>query len=356
MAKKVAKKVAKKAAKTAVTIELPCIDFQQGSQPLVFFHIKAKALWEIVSINQKIEDKDEGYQRSLSGSRVKAIAKYVDGNNTLPQSLLVSFDDGEIIKRDGKTFLKILKSKTAGWVIDGQHRLAGAYNATKDIDLPVLAFVGLSIQKQIQLFVTINQEAKGVPSSLYLDLLKNLPYKSPAEIGKESAANIGVELKKDEESPFYAKIVITTSPKRGEISLTNFVRKITPLILPGKGILQVYNQVEQRGIISNYYKGLRNVFSKEYNRVDSIFFQTLGFGALINALPTFFAICFREHKGFRVEDVTAVFKKIDYFDFSSWHSKGSGSGAEIESGMDLSSELNSMFEIGTGDDRKTIRL
>jgi len=348
--------MAKKIIKRYTNIDLPCVTFKQGALQLVFFHIKAKTLWDIVSISQKIEDKDEGYQRSLSGSRVKSIAKYVDGNNTLPQSLLVSFDSGEIIKKAGKQYLRVKKKKDAGWLIDGQHRLAGAYTATKDIEVPVLAFIGLSIQKQIQLFVTINQEAKGVPSSLYLDLLKNIPLKTSAEIGKESAANIGTELKKDEDSPFYARIVITTSPKRGEISLTNFVRKITPLILPGKGILQIYNQVEQRGIIANYYKGLRNIFPKEYNKSDSIFFQTLGFGALINALPTFFSICYRDYKGFRVEDVTNVFKKIDYFDFSNWRSIGTGSAAEIDAGNDLSSELNSMFEIGTGTEKKTIRL
>jgi len=342
--------------KKNVKIEFSCCEFTQGDEKLVFFHVKAKVLWDIISINRKIEDKDEGYQRALSGSRVRAISKYIDDKNPIPQSLLVSFDEGEVVSKDGKKFLCLNKSKDTGWVIDGQHRLAGAFNSKVDIELPVIAFIGLSIQKQIQLFITINQEAKGVPSSLYSDLLKNLPFKSPAEIGKESAANIAIELKKDEDSPFYAKIVITTSPKRGQISLTNFVRKITPLILPGKGILQVYNQIEQRGIISNYYKGLRLVFPKEFNRMDSIFFQTLGFGALMNSLPAFFSICLREHKGFTVEDVVEVFKKIDYFDFSTWHTKGSGSGAEIEAGNDLNSELVSMFEIGQTGERKTIRL
>ncbi len=345
-----------KRKKVVAKIDFPCIEFTQGSQNIIFFHARAKLLWNFVSINQKVEDKDEGYQRSLSGSRVKSIAKYIDGNNPLPQTLLISFDKAEIVTKSGNKFIRIPNLSNSGWVIDGQHRLSGAYNAKKEIDLPVLAFIGLDIQKQIQLFVTINQEAKGVPSSLYLDLLKNLPNKSPSEIAKESAANIGIELKKDEESPFYAKIVITTSPKKGEISLTNFVRKITPLILPGRGTLQIYNQVEQRGIFSNYFKGLRNVFSSEYNKADSIFFQTLGFGALMNALPTFFLICYREHKGFRVEDVTAVFKKIDYFDFSSWRSIGSGNAAELQAGNDLVAELNTIFEIGTGDNKKSIRL
>lgn len=336
-------------------LKLPCIEFKQNSTKLFFFIGNAKEMWSILKINRRIEDKDEGYQRTLSGSRVKSIAKYIEAGNTLPQSLLVSIDKGEILRKGKEIFLKIPKVSDAGWVIDGQHRLAGAHNAKVDFNLPFLAFIGLEVEEQVRLFVTINQEAKGVPSSLYLDLLKNLPNKKPLEIAKERAADIGTQIKKDEESPFYGRIVVTTSPKKGEISLTNFVRKVMPLIQPGKGILHVYNEIEQRGIFTNYFKGLKNVFPKEFNRNDSIFFQTLGFGALLNSLPTFFSVCYREYKGFTADDATKIFKKIEYFDFASWRAKGTGSSAEIEAGNDLITELNSMFEIGV-EGAKTLRI
>lgn len=333
-------------AKKSAFIEIPAVKFKQGSHSMYFFHAEAKKMWKIFAINKKIEDKDEGYQRTLSQSRVKAISKYVDAGNPITQSLLIALDSASMIVKGGKTFLKIKNTAKSGWVIDGQHRFAGANLASTNIELPFIGFIGLSLQKQIQLFITINQEAKGVPSSLYLDLLKNLPNKTAQEAIKERTADIATELKKDEESPLYNKIVITTAPKKGEISLTNFVRKITPLIQPGKGILAAFTETEQRSVINNFFKALKNVFPKEFNRQDSIFFQTLGFGGLINALPTFFSICFREYAGFYVADATKVFKKIDYFDFSSWHSKGTGSAAEIEVGNDLSTELTAMFEIG----------
>lgn len=343
-----------KSIKKVGNLEFQCMEFKQGNSLMYFFSADAKTMWKVISINRKIEDKNEGYQRTLSQSRVKAIAKYIDSGNSIPQSLLITLDEAKIVTKNNQTFINFNNTSDAGWVIDGQHRFAGAYNATKNINLPFIAFVGLEIQEQIQLFVTINQEAKGVPSSLYLDLLKNLPNKTIQEVAKERSADIGSELKRDEASPFYGRIVITTSPKKGEISLTNFVRKITPLIQPGKGLLSVYTEVEQRGIISNYFKGLKNIFSKEFNRRDTIFFQTLGFGALINALPTFFSICYREHKGFTAEDATKIFKKIDYLDFTTWHKKGTGSAAEIEAGNDLITELNSMFEIG--ENVKSIRI
>jgi DGQHR domain-containing protein len=352
------KKAAKKAKKKAVLkkstatrrqgapLEFPCTEFTQNGRRLIFFSADAKAMWDVLSINRKIEDKDEGYQRALSQSRVGSISRYIDQGNMIPQSLLITLDNADVIEKHGSSFLRIPNIQDAGWVIDGQHRFAGASHAKTSIALPFIAFLDLALIDQIQLFITINKEAKGVPSSLYLDLLRVLPrqYKSDAEISKERAADIGTTLKQEEDSPFYAKIVSTTAPKQGEISLTNFVRKVTPLIQPGKGLLSAFTGVEQRSIINNYYIAVKNIFSKEYKKSDSIFFQTLGFGGLMNALPAFFSYTLREYNGFTVADISKTLKKIDYFDFDTWHSKGSGNSAEIEAGNDLMTELATVTE------------
>ena len=330
-------------------IKFPCIVFKQGNYDLVFFSAKASVLWDILEINRRIEDKDEGYQRALSPSRVKSIARYIDANNPLPISILVSFDEAKLNK--DKNELIVPNKNDAGWVIDGQHRLAGSHIAKHDIVIPVIAFTGLDIEGQIQEFVTINREAKGVPTSLYYDLLKYLPTKKPSEIAKERSADIATELKKDENSPFFNKIVITTAPRRGQLSLTNFVRKFTPLILDGKGIFHIFTAFEQNAIINNYYISLRNVFPKQFNRLDSIFFQTLGFGALMNALPKFFSICLRDNKGFTAADATKIFNEINHFNFDDWYKKGTGSAAEIEAGNDLQTELSDAFEIVSDKDR-----
>lgn len=323
-------------------VEFPCMVFEQGECQLVFFVAKSSLLWSLLEINRKVEDKDEGYQRALSPSRVRAIARYIEAGNTMPLSILVTFDRAEI--SENRTILKVPKRKNAGWVIDGQHRLAGSHESGGKIQLPVIAFVGLDVSEQIQQFVTINKEAKGVPASLYYDLLKHIPNKKPGEMAKERAADIGTDLKRDEESPFYGKIVITTSPKRGELSLTNFVRKVTPLIYEGKGIFASFTEIEQKSIIKNYYLGLKNVFPKQFSKPDSIFFQTLGFGALMNTLPSFFSLCLNHFGGFAVEDTTKAFREISHFDFDEWYKKGTGNAAEIEAGNDLAEELTRAFE------------
>jgi hypothetical protein len=199
--------------------------------------------------------------------------------------------------------------------------------------------------------VTINREGKNVPTSLYLDLLKSLPFKKPADAAKERAADIGNQLRRDEESPFFERIVVTVSPKAGQISLTNFVRKISPLVQQDKGMLFVYSQREQVAVISNYYKGLREVFQKEFDRFDkggSIFFKTIGFGALWNAFPTFFNLALKNQSGFNVLDVVAIFKKVESFDFSGWAQYGTGNQAEMNAGEDLRDELLLAFNATEG--------
>jgi len=327
--------------------EFPCIVFKQGDFKLVSFVGKASILWNLLEINRRIEDKEEGYQRALSSSRARAIARYIERGKPIPLSILATFDYAEL--SENNKILRVPNQRDAGWVIDGQHRLAGAHESGRDILLPVIAFIELDIPEQIQQFVTINKEAKGVPSSLYYDLLKHIPNKKPAEMAKERAADIATDLKRDEESPFYGKIVITTAPKRGELSLTNFVRKVTSLIYEGKGIFASFTETEQRGIISNYYLGLKNVFPLHFSRSDSIFFQTLGFGALMNALPNFFSLCLNHFSGFTVEDTTKAFKEVSHFDFDDWYKKGTGNAVEIEAGNDLTTELTRAFE--THDDK-----
>ena len=212
----------KKSKKKVITVS--CLKVKQGKSDIYALKISAKTLWKIVQINARDPDKDQGYQRVLSPSRVRSIARYIDAGNCIPTSILIAFEKATVVDNGDFINLVIDDVPNSGWVIDGQHRLAGAHQATKDIELPVVAFVGLDIEEQIKQFITINKEAKGVPASLYYDLLSHLPIKSASERAKDRAADIATELRNDEESPFFARIVITTTPIKGELSLNNFVK------------------------------------------------------------------------------------------------------------------------------------
>jgi len=330
-------------AKKEETVEIPVMWVKQANIKLACFVMNAKKLWSIVEINKRDPDKDKGYQRALSISRVSAISRYIEKKNPIPNSVLISLENTTKISTDNNSLI-IPNKKNAGWVIDGQHRLAGAHESQVDIDLVVVAFLGLSLEKQIEQFVTINKEAKGVPTSLYYDLLKKLPIaKSEAEIIKEKSVDIATCLRRDEESPFFGRIVVITSPKKGELSLTNFVRVITHLLSKKQGKLAIYNTNEQIKIIDNYFRALKNIFPHYFENGDPIFFQTLGFGALINAFPTVFDLTMTHYKTFKVEDISKILKKIDDFAFDDWKQLGSGTAAEIQAGEDLRNALMVRF-------------
>ena len=321
----------------------------QSASTLYLFKAKASVVYQALSINRRIEDKDEGYQRALSVSRVRSIANYIKSKRAIPGAIIVCLDKAAFDSKNGE--LTVPKGTDVGWIIDGQHRVAGADMAARegvDIELPIVAFIELEEKRQVEQFVTINREGKNVPTSLYLDLLKVLPFKKAADAARERATDIGTELRRDEESPFYERIVVTVSPKQGQISLTNFVRKIAPLVTRDKGMLYVYTEREQSAVVSNYFKGLRQVFTKEFDRKESVFFKTVGFGALWNAFPTFFNLTVKNQQGFDVQDVVASLKQIESFDFSGWTQYGSGNQAEMNAGEDLKTELLLAFNAAEG--------
>jgi DGQHR domain-containing protein len=319
------------------------IEVQQSGNKLYLFKAAASELYNSLSINRKEEhkSKEEGYQRVLSPSRIQAISRYVAAKRALPGAIIVCLDAATYHNKKGE--ITIPAGTDVGWVIDGQHRLAGAEMASRmnaSIELPVVAFIGLTLEKQIEQFVVINREAKNVPTSLYLDLLGKLPVKKAGDAARERAVDLATELRKDEQSPFSQKIAVVVGPKAGQISLTNFVRKITPLVTQGKGLLGSYTEREQRAVIANYYEGLRQVFPKEFEAKQSIFFKTVGFGALWNVFPSFFSLSLNLHKGFQVKDVVQIFKKIaDNVDFSAWNQYGTGTQAETLAGEDLRTTL-----------------
>jgi DGQHR domain-containing protein len=327
------------------------MEILQGETTLYAFKIKASALYRSFSINRRVEDKDEGYQRVLSPSRIGAVSRYImELKKSIPGAIIVCIDEAAAFdKRKG--ILTLPAGTDVGWVIDGQHRMVGAAMAARegrDIELVVVAYRGLSVKGQIEQFITINREAKNVPTSLYLDLLHNLSHKSAADQARERATDLATQLRRDEDSPFFERVAVTTAPKAGQISLVNFVRKITPHITRDKGILGSYSEREQVAVISNYFKGLAQVFHRQFNNKDSIFFKTVGFGAVWNAFQTVFSLTLKNHSGFAAKDVVQTLKRIDNFDFEGWMQYGTGNAAELTAGEDLRTAITIAFKDDEG--------
>jgi DGQHR domain-containing protein len=329
------------------------IPVSQGDNNFYLFTLAASGVFKLLQINRRLEDKREGYQRALSPSRVRAIQRYIAGGGAIPGVIVAAFDAGQFDATQSELVLP--GDENIGWVVDGQHRLAGAFEASeagKDIQLPVVGFLGAQLEAQIELFITINREARGVPASLYIDLLKDLPRKkSEREISEERLSDIARRLNNEELSPFFQRIIFTRTARAGEISLVNFARILRPLIARQSGTLGVYTALEQEGAINNYYKGLATAFPSAADK--EIFFRTIGFGGVWRAFPIVFNMALSRYKAFTVSAISKIFAQISDFDFGSWAELGTGSGAEIQAGDDLIQRIQDAF---TADDAPSVVL
>lgn len=340
-AKKPSKQVGVKEGALAQSLTVPALRIVQGNYTFYAFRLKASQLWPMVSINRRSETEDRGYQRVLSNARVEAVANHIRSGRPVPNSVLVSLDAAAYDEAAGK--LTIPAGEDIGWVIDGQHRIAGAHEASpdNDIELCVFAFVGVDEEFQIEQFITINREAKGVPTSLVYDLLSHLPNrKKPGDIATERAAEIANELRHDPKSALYNRIVVTQSPTKGKISITNFVRKIQPHVHPERGVLRVFTLPEQKAIIANYFAALKSVYPEQWIKVDNIFFRTVGFGAMMNMFEEIFTITTAGSVGFRIQDIENTLSGVKHFEFASWEAGGSGNKAEMDAAAEFRTDFN----------------
>lgn len=338
-----------KKGKVTNQLEIPCFKFTQGKYKLYAFIMDAKTAWDSFSISRLTEEDDEedfGYQRILSPARLSNITRYITSGKPIPNSILISLDKAKYDAR--KKTLIIPKGSDVAWVIDGQHRLAGAHEASKQkhpISLLVVAFVGLTDKEQVEQFITVNDEARGVPRSILLDLNRRLSFtKSETDLANDRASDIANALRRDANSVFFNRVTVVESPKTGQVSLANFVRKVSPLVHPSKGILRTRSMIEQTKIIDNYFSAYRAVFPAEWRKADSIFFKTIGFGGLMNAFEDVYIRTRDSYGGFRVSDITKLLKPIIGFDFGGWAQYGTGNKAEQAAGKDLREEIGKAAE------------
>ena len=168
-------------------------------------------------VSRRVENERGGFNRALSQARARDIARYLDRGSTIPTNIVVSaqegaritFKDGLLTWRpNGRNFL----------VLDGQHRLYSMAYTQKDFDFVVAVYDELSQQDEVQLFVDINTNQKGVPPALLLDI-KHL---AGTETDIESQLrNLFDAVSKDKASPLFGRM-LPSSTRSGYISRVTF--------------------------------------------------------------------------------------------------------------------------------------
>lgn len=179
---------------------VPAIEGKMGGVTYYSFVMKPSQLLKMAYVLHRnninsTDDMMPSYQRIIKKDRLIKIREFINNNGYFPNSIIVSIrtenvnetklnfepasgQNSESLARVGTVILP-QKYQTA-YIIDGQHRLYG-YSNTNYADsnsIPVIAFVNMKKEDQVQMFMDINENQKAVPKVLRDTLEADLLYES----------------------------------------------------------------------------------------------------------------------------------------------------------------------------------
>lgn len=211
----------------AMNNKVPAIRGHMGGDEYYSFSIEPDKLLRIAYVlhrNDASSDTLPTYQRIIKKPRIKEIQKFIDKGGFFPNSLIISIDTmGRKIRFDLASpqedssiaqigILYLPQYYRSAHIIDGQHRLYG-YADTRyasNNTIPVIAFVNLAQDKQLELFMEINENQKAVSKTLRNTLNADLLWHS-ADWNKRRIAlrlHLAQKLGDTPLSPLFNRIII----------------------------------------------------------------------------------------------------------------------------------------------------
>ena len=159
---------------------------------------------EILRLEDQGFERFLGIQRQLSATRVKELRRYVNNlDATFPTSVLLAISSDHAAYDETTGIMEVVRHSKAAKIIDGQHRIAGLRNYSRDgFQINVAVFIDMDIQDQAMVFATINLRQTKVNKSLAYDLYEFTTSRSP----QRSCHDIVRFLNLKKGSPFHDKI------------------------------------------------------------------------------------------------------------------------------------------------------
>lgn len=207
--------------------KIPAIEGKMGGYTYYSFSIEPEKLLKVAYVlhrNEANNDMMPTYQRIVKKNRLKQIQKFVDSGGFFPNSLIINIDTkGKKLKFDIASpqaeksisrigILHLPQLYRSAYIIDGQHRLYGYANSkyAGTNSIPVVAFVNLAQEKQVELFMEINENQKSVSKNLQNTLNADLLWSSDDWNKRRKALrlNIAQKLGEVQSSPLFGRIII----------------------------------------------------------------------------------------------------------------------------------------------------
>jgi DGQHR domain-containing protein len=272
-------------------------------------------------------EKEQGAQRPLDPKRTSKVAQFIDSiDGILPNNVILNLSKESKFESSSKNsnFGKIIipDVENSCWIVDGQHRIYGFEKSSKKFDLICSGFIGLSVEKQAQIFKTINQEQKGINPSVLYDLL---PLTKDADYGKIRSQRLVELLNQDPESPWFNEVKMLGVGK-GLVSQAAFARCLEKLIDPKGGVLTPYDEGLQYKILLNHFNAFKAIFNEAWGNNKYVLTKAIGLSLMCGIFPNIHSLCETNSNGekdFTVENIIRQINELRDFDFSS-SSRGQG--------------------------------
>lgn len=155
----------------------------QGKHRFYTLVLPSHILAATCTVEARLENPIDGFQRLLDKKRARDIADYIDaGFGTVPSAIILSAQPRAQLHYDRKTGdLRFRNDPRSFLIIDGQHRVYGFNLATKSVNVPVVVYNRLTRAQECQLFMDINTKQRPVPPELLLDIRRLSETESAAE-------------------------------------------------------------------------------------------------------------------------------------------------------------------------------
>lgn len=212
--------------------KIPAIRGSMGGYTYYSFAIEPARLLQMSYVLHRNQANDElmpTYQRIIKKSRLKKVAEFVDDGGFFPNSIILNVESGK--RKGGLRFepagkspseaklgiLHLPQTYRAAYIIDGQHRLYGyASSDRSDTDLiPVVAFVDMPGDQQVELFMQINENQQAVPKNLQNTLNSDLLWNS-ADYNERARAlrlHVAQQLGDRKSSPLFGRVQLGENTK-----------------------------------------------------------------------------------------------------------------------------------------------
>lgn len=282
-------------------------------------------------VSRADEDLKKGFQRLLNEGRASQIAKYLDNKKgAIPSALILSAQkraNFKFDKKSGKASFDVSSKNLL--VLDGQHRLYGYIKSKSNFNIPVVIFSELLPKEEVNLFIDINTNQRGVSSSLLLDI-KNLT-------GNETT----IEEKQRE--------LFDSLEKNSVLSGKLSPRKSSPGKISKKAFYDATKAIFEAGrfadaeSIHTYY-GVKNFLEASDLVLSTIesknarLTKTVIFKALFNIFQDVVELCLKKYGNIKMESLEKELKPISILNFENYN--GSSASLINQITTDFRREIN----------------